>query len=553
MGISKRTLQQEKQIVKNLTPEAKEAVVNHDIPKDQTLELSHLGHGTQNEVAEIIKISQAKDVREALGKNYFCIVSHSCSNWGQDILAKDDSILFFWTTGRVIWNAKSTLKKWDFNFRQFIVWDKGEHCEFCLVGIKGNPLTDNAISLPYIIREPEGEKGQKPEVFYEMVDSICKDESKIEYCPNEKREGYDIYEVNSEINIIIPDEFTSIADNEVENRNLKSVNFADSVISIGEGAFQKNQLTGVVIPDIVTVIKRKAFYENKMTRIIIGNRVTSIGEFAFRNNLLTSVTIPDNVTSIEMGVFGENQLTSAIIGNGVTEIGDSAFRYNQLSSITIGNNVISIDNFVFCENKLTSVTIPDSVTSIGAGAFSRNELANIKIPSSITELSHSVFAINRLTSVTIPNSVTSIGNYAFAINKLTSVTIGNSVTSIGEYAFAKNKLTSVIWQAIRMWDMKLTGRKDGRQYILETADIVYIDSIEKRTFLYTSMGVYETPFKLYELETKLAYRDFIRASKNSLLNINHIQLFIEPVVDRRLKLKRKTYSCKSTLPFPTER
>jgi len=90
--------------------------------------------------------------------------------------------------------------------------------------------------------------------------------------------------------------------------------------------------------------------------------------------------------------------------------------------------------------------------------------------------------------------------------------------------------------AIRMWDMKLTGRKDGRQYILEAADIVYIDSIEKHTFLYSSTGVYETPFKLYELETKLACRDFVRASKNSLLNINHIQ-FIEPAVDRRLILK----------------
>jgi len=89
---------------------------------------------------------------------------------------------------------------------------------------------------------------------------------------------------------------------------------------------------------------------------------------------------------------------------------------------------------------------------------------------------------------------------------------------------------------IRMWDMKLTGRRDGRQYILETADIIYIDSVEKHTFLYTATGVYETALKLYELEEKLADRDFFRANKNSLFNINHLQ-FIEPVVDRRLILK----------------
>ncbi len=83
--------------------------------------------------------------------------------------------------------------------------------------------------------------------------------------------------------------------------------------------------------------------------------------------------------------------------------------------------------------------------------------------------------------------------------------------------------------------MKLTGRKDGRQYILEAADVIYIDSIDKRTFLYTSNGVYESSLKLYELEAKLADRDFIRANKNSLFNINHI-LSIMPDFDRRLIL-----------------
>jgi len=89
--------------------------------------------------------------------------------------------------------------------------------------------------------------------------------------------------------------------------------------------------------------------------------------------------------------------------------------------------------------------------------------------------------------------------------------------------------------AIRLLDMKLTGRKDGRQYILEAADVVYIDSIDKHTFLYTLNGVYESSLKLYELEAKLADRDFLRASKNCLFNINHIHS-IEPDFDRRLIL-----------------
>ena len=89
--------------------------------------------------------------------------------------------------------------------------------------------------------------------------------------------------------------------------------------------------------------------------------------------------------------------------------------------------------------------------------------------------------------------------------------------------------------AIRLLDMKLTGRKDGLTFLLEAADVVYIDSIDKRTFLYTQGGAYESSFKLYELEAKLAGRDFLRASKNSLFNINHIKS-IEPDFDRRLIL-----------------
>ena len=89
--------------------------------------------------------------------------------------------------------------------------------------------------------------------------------------------------------------------------------------------------------------------------------------------------------------------------------------------------------------------------------------------------------------------------------------------------------------AIRMLDMKVMGKKNGRQFILDSSDIMYIDSTDKRTFLYTSADVYESPLKLYELEEKLMGRDFLRASKNCLFNINHIKS-IEPELDRRLIL-----------------
>lgn len=89
--------------------------------------------------------------------------------------------------------------------------------------------------------------------------------------------------------------------------------------------------------------------------------------------------------------------------------------------------------------------------------------------------------------------------------------------------------------AIRMQDTKLAGRKNGRQFYIETAEVMYIESTDKRSFFYTLSDVYETPYRLYELEAKLCDLDFLRVSKNCLVNINHIQS-IEPDIDRRLIL-----------------
>ena len=45
---------------------------------------------------------------------------------------------------------------------------------------------------------------------------------------------------------------------------------------------------------------------------------------------------------------------------------------------------------------------------------------------------------------------------------------------------------------IQAMDMKLTGRRDGRSYIIEAPDIMYIESTDKRTFIYTADDVYES-------------------------------------------------------------
>lgn len=77
--------------------------------------------------------------------------------------------------------------------------------------------------------------------------------------------------------------------------------------------------------------------------------------------------------------------------------------------------------------------------------------------------------------------------------------------------------------SLRAYDQKITGEKNGETFVLEAGDILYADTADKKTFLYTASGVYETPLRLYELEDRLSGSDFFRASKSMVVNFKQIK------------------------------
>ena len=79
---------------------------------------------------------------------------------------------------------------------------------------------------------------------------------------------------------------------------------------------------------------------------------------------------------------------------------------------------------------------------------------------------------------------------------------------------------------------RISGVKDSRQYEIAVPDIYYIESVDGRTFLYTKEQVYETPYRIYELESQLRARHFLRISKSTLLNLMKIQS-IQPALNGR--------------------
>lgn len=89
--------------------------------------------------------------------------------------------------------------------------------------------------------------------------------------------------------------------------------------------------------------------------------------------------------------------------------------------------------------------------------------------------------------------------------------------------------------AIRSINCKLTGVKGGQTFILQHADVVYIDTADKRTFIYTDKDIYETQLRLYELEQQLPSADFFRANKSCIVSMKHIRS-IKADIDGRLLL-----------------
>jgi DNA-binding LytR/AlgR family response regulator len=76
---------------------------------------------------------------------------------------------------------------------------------------------------------------------------------------------------------------------------------------------------------------------------------------------------------------------------------------------------------------------------------------------------------------------------------------------------------------IRVMDSKLTVRKDSEVFLLDIGEILYLEAMERKCFVYTENAVYESDAKLYELEQQLAASGFFRVSKSALLQLKHIK------------------------------
>lgn len=88
---------------------------------------------------------------------------------------------------------------------------------------------------------------------------------------------------------------------------------------------------------------------------------------------------------------------------------------------------------------------------------------------------------------------------------------------------------------LRMMNMQLTGKLQGETHLIDAAKVLYIDTVEKKTFLYTREAVYETNLHLYELEEQLSTGSFFRINKSCIINWNHVTS-LKADIDRKIRV-----------------
>ena len=86
---------------------------------------------------------------------------------------------------------------------------------------------------------------------------------------------------------------------------------------------------------------------------------------------------------------------------------------------------------------------------------------------------------------------------------------------------------------IKNFDSFITAKEDGSNVNVSIEDIYYIESVDKKTFIYTEKNVSVTDKRLYELEELLDNKDFFRCSKSMIVHLNKV-VCLKPEITRNI-------------------
>ena len=89
--------------------------------------------------------------------------------------------------------------------------------------------------------------------------------------------------------------------------------------------------------------------------------------------------------------------------------------------------------------------------------------------------------------------------------------------------------------ALRIMNHQVTAKKDHEIHLLDTAQIIYIESVDRKCFIYTADDVYESELRLYEFEQQLEEYGFFRVSRSFLIQLRNVQS-LKADIDRKIRI-----------------
>ena len=114
--------------------------------------------------------------------------------------AKDDCVLWLWTTNTFLHEAYHVLDVWGFTPKSVLTWTKDKmgvgvwlrgQTEHCILAVKGKPIWQLKGQTTSLLAKNRGHS-IKPDEFYDMVDTLCYGR-KLDYFSRESREGWITY------------------------------------------------------------------------------------------------------------------------------------------------------------------------------------------------------------------------------------------------------------------------------------------------------------------------------------------------------------------------
>lgn len=100
------------------------------------------------------------------------------------------------------------------------------------------------------------------------------------------------------------------------------------------------------------------------------------------------------------------------------------------------------------------------------------------------------------------------------------------------------KLTQDIEKIIslmRMINMQIAVKKGEETVILDMDRILYIESVDRNTFVYTDNESYEIDLRLYEVEQQFVEQEFFRISKSCIINLKKIKS-LKADINRKIRI-----------------